>query len=190
MGWGYLLDHPDAGHFVVYITANMPVIQAVNPEVPNPFPTKPPRTKRSAVVINLQIEEFNTMNDFMNSLGDVSKIAIFKDENNLLFNELNNLDVMIKFFTKTMIGYYSKYSKHVFGLENSFNSYKIVMSKQPFNNQSTKWASMKKIKMALSKQMGTDIAWYQTPQNAIRTITDIINNETKNLTKSNVLKLT
>jgi hypothetical protein len=42
----------------------------------------------------------------------------------------------------------------------------------------------------LSKQMGTDIAWYQTPQNAIRTMTDIINNETKNLTKSNVLKLT
>ena len=76
-----MLDHPEAESFVVYITSTMPVIQAVNPEVPNPFPTaKPtsmPRLKRSAIIINMEIEPFDTLAKLMNSLGDVSKNCHF-----------------------------------------------------------------------------------------------------------------
>jgi hypothetical protein len=182
---GYLLDNPNTPPFVVYLTDNMPTIQAAPEEVPIPTPDPVSRTKRSTIVINLEVEEFTSINQFINALGDVSKIAIFKDEITQITNELQNLDYMFRFFTKTMIGYYSKYSSFVFGLENTFNSYSIVLNKKENIPVAVKLNSMKKIKSVLAKHMGTDLNWYWTPTNAINTLKDVIQKE---ITQLNAIK--
>ena len=181
-----MLDNPNAPPFVVYLTSNVPTIETVSEEVSMPTPDPIFRTKRSATVINLQVEEFTNINQFINSLGDVSKIAIFKDEINQITNELQNLDYMFRFFTKTIIGYYSKYSNSIFALENTFNSYSIIVNKRTDISTLVKLNSMKKIKLVLAKHMGTDLNWYYNPVNAINIIKNVIQKETNQL---NAIKL-
>ena len=176
-----MLDNPNAPPFVVYLTSNVPTIETVSEEVSMPTPDPIFRTKRSATVINLQVEEFTNINQFINSLGDVSKIAIFKDEINQITNELQNLDYMFRFFTKTIIGYYSKYSNSIFALENTFNSYSIIVNKKTDISTLVKLNSMKKIKLVLAKHMGTDLNWYYNPVNAINIIKNVIQKETNQL---------
>ena len=176
-----MLDNPNAPPFVVYLTSNVPTIETVSEEVSMPTPDPIFRTKRSATVINLQVEEFTNINQFINSLGDVSKIAIFKDEINQITNELQNLDYMFRFFTKTIIGYYSKYSNSIFALENTFNSYSIIVNKRTDISTLVKLNSMKKIKLVLAKHMGTDLNWYYNPVNAINIIKNVMQKETNQL---------
>ena len=176
-----MLDNPNAPPFVVYLTSNVPTIETVSEEVSMPTPDPIFRTKRSATVINLQVEEFTNINQFINSLGDVSKIAIFKDEINQITNELQNLDYMFRFFTKTIIGYYSKYSNSIFALENTFNSYSIIVNKRTDISTLVKLNSMKKIKLVLAKHMVTDLNWYYNPVNAINIIKNVIQKETNQL---------
>ena len=181
-----MLDNPNAPPFVVYLTSNVPTIETVSEEVSMPTPDPIFRTKRSATVINLQVEEFTNINQFINSLGDVSKSAIFKDEINQITNELQNLDYMFRFFTKTIIGYYSKYSNSIFALENTFNSYSIIVNKRTDISTLVKLNSMKKIKLVLAKHMGTDLNWYYNPVNAINIIKNVMQKETNQL---NAIKL-
>ena len=177
-----MLDNPNAPPFVVYLTSNVPTIHTAPEEVSMPTPDPISRTKRSATIINLiKVEEFTSINQFINSLGDVSKIAIFKDEIIQMTNELQNLDYMFRFFTKTVIGYFSKYSASIFGLENTFNSYFIIVHKREDIPTLVKLNSMKKIKSVLAKHMGTDLNWYYTPSNAINTIKTVIQKETNQL---------
>ena len=165
----------------------MPTISTPPEEVPVPTPDPVSRTKRSTTIVNLEIEEFTNLNQFMNSLGDISKIAIFKDEITQITNELQNLDYMFRFFTKTVLGYYSKYTSSIYGLENTFNSYSIVLNKKEDVATIVKLNSMKKIKLVLAKHMGTDLNWYYTPSNAINTIKNVIQKEINQL---NAMKLT
>ena len=180
-----MLDNPNAAPFVVYLTPNLPTIEAAPEEMPISTPDPITRTKRSATVINLEVEEFTSLNQFINSLGDVSKIAIFKDEMTQMTNDLQNLDYMFRFFTKTVVGYYSKYSHSIFGLENTFNTYCIVLNKKEDISVLVKLNSMKKIKSVLAKHMGTDLNWYYTPSTAINTIQNVIQKE---ITQLNAIK--